>query len=634
MAEFSFLIPARNEEFCARTVEDVLAHARGDFEIIVVLDGAWADPPIKDSQHVRLIYKPEPIGQRAATNLAARLATGTYICKLDAHCAIDDEFDIKTAHVIRERGRETAVVPAMCNLHAFNWSCGACHNETYQGPTPTICVKCQAPGPFKRVMYWDLNAGGVPGRKMRTEAWRFDHEMHFQYHGPVRPGQADAPIADVMSSVGACFVMRRDRFIELGGLDEAHGSWGQFGVEIALKSWLSGGTHVVARSTWFAHLFRTQGGDFAFPYPMRGSDQERARKHSRHLWLGNNWPGQTRPLSWLIEHFAPIRGWHKPSERKEDDALRVARTKRLAEVMAAGSIFAAKQSIQPKETNAIHKEQIDQGEPRPIEAVGTVDIREAESRPDLDVVDQDRTVVSLRQPHRGVTKGLLYYSDCRGDARILKVVRDQILRVASGLPIVSVTLKPLDFGRNIVLPLPRGPATMFKQILAGLEALDTEIVFFTEHDVLYHTSHFTFTPSRDDVFYFNQNTWRVDATTGRALFYYCNQVSGLCANRLLLLEHYRKRVAYVDVHGFDRNIGFEPGSNRRVRALIDRTSAKSWMSDEPNIDIKTQWCMTPGRWSQDQFRNKNSCRGWTESDRVPGWGITLGAFSKFLSALE
>ena len=50
---------------------------------------------------------------------------------------------------------------------------------------------------------------------------------------------------------------------------------------------------------------------------------------------------------------------------------------------------------------------------------------------------------------------------------------------------------------------------MFKQILAGLEALDTDIVFFCEHDVLYYPSHFDFRPLKKDVIYYNTNVWKV-----------------------------------------------------------------------------------------------------------------------------
>ena len=48
MTDLSVLIPARNEMFLKNTIEDILTHAEGDTEIIAVLDGAWADPPLHD----------------------------------------------------------------------------------------------------------------------------------------------------------------------------------------------------------------------------------------------------------------------------------------------------------------------------------------------------------------------------------------------------------------------------------------------------------------------------------------------------------------------------------------------------------------------------------------------------------
>ena len=68
---------------------------------------------------------------------------------------------------------------------------------------------------------------------------------------------------------------------------------------------------------------------------------------------------------------------------------------------------------------------------------------------------------------------------------------------------------------------------MFKQILVALEASESDIVYFCEADVLYHPSHFDFTPSKKDVFYYNENVWKLDAKTGHALHYECRQVSGI-----------------------------------------------------------------------------------------------------------
>jgi len=44
MAELTIVIPARNEMFLARTIEDLLANIRGDTEILAICDGSWPNP--------------------------------------------------------------------------------------------------------------------------------------------------------------------------------------------------------------------------------------------------------------------------------------------------------------------------------------------------------------------------------------------------------------------------------------------------------------------------------------------------------------------------------------------------------------------------------------------------------------
>lgn len=75
-----------------------------------------------------------------------------------------------------------------------------------------------------------------------------------------------------------------------------------------------------------------------------------------------------------------------------------------------------------------------------------------------------------------MTKGIIYYTDNRLDEEMNKKVRGQIFK--SGLPVVSCSLKPIDFGKNIVLDLERGPVTMVRQILTALESSEAEYVFF------------------------------------------------------------------------------------------------------------------------------------------------------------
>ena len=87
--DLAIIIPARREEFLKLTVEDLLKNKRGNTEIIVGLDGDWASPSLNQHPDVNVIYVPESIGQRAISNMCAKLTKAKYIMKLDAHCSVD-----------------------------------------------------------------------------------------------------------------------------------------------------------------------------------------------------------------------------------------------------------------------------------------------------------------------------------------------------------------------------------------------------------------------------------------------------------------------------------------------------------------------------------------------------------------
>lgn len=560
MADLSVLIPARNEMFLARTIEDILKNMRGDTEIIAVMDGGWIDPPVPYHPRVTIIHHATPIGQRAATNEAARLSTAKFVMKCDAHCAFDEGFDVK---LMADCEHNWLVVPRLYNLHVFDWRCNKCGWTNYQGPTPTKCPECDNTTDFERVILWQ------PRWNRRSDFMRFDTNLKFNYWGSYgsRP-EAQGDIADTMSTLGACRFMHREYYWELGGCDESFGTWGQEGTEWACKVWLSGGRQVVNKKTWYSHMFRTQGGDFGFPYPLSGHQVDHARKRSRELFIENKWEKQVYPLSWLIDKFAPVPDWHDESGKEV-----------LNKVNEAGRVFMASKS----------------------------------------------------QVATKARFGIVYYTDNQLDPKIMQVCQDQLKNSVNGSPIVSVSLKPINFGDNIVLPLDRGYLTMFRQILAGLERLDCEYVFFAEHDLLYNPTHFQFVPTRSDTYYYNTNVWKVRLSDGHALHYDCKQTSGLCARRELLVQHYRQRVANTEAaweryggntrefRNWIRRQGFEPGTHGRAEA-VDRLGSETWQSEMSIIDIRHDGNLTPSRWSQDQFRDKRNCRNWIEADEVPGWG--------------
>lgn len=220
-----------------------------------------------------------------------------------------------------------------------------------------------------------------------------------------------------------------------------------------------------------------------------------------------------------------------------------------------------------------------------------------------------------------MTKGIIYYTDNQLDPTIATVVQHRL--IATGLPIVSASLRPMDFGwKNIALPLERGYLTMFKQILAAIEASTADILFFCEHDVLYPDAHFQFTPAYEGVFYYNENVWKLRLEDNFAVWVdKLRQTSGIAVRRETALKHYRERVAMVEAQGYDRDMGFEPGTHQRIAWQYPITY-ESWRSTEPLVDIRHTTNLTPNRWSTTQFRSKKWCENWTEST-CPAWAVPL-----------
>ena len=287
--------------FLVRTIEDILANIEADTEIIVILDGE-KENSIPHHPRVNVIYLPQAIGQRAATNMAARMSRAKYLMKLDAHCSMGKGFD---RILIEDMEDNCVMVPIMYNLHAFNWVCPNGHTR-YQGPSGP-CKKCGEP--TKRDVVW------ITKKNPTSTSYMFNRDLEFQYFKEYREKQK-GDLVETMSLQGSCWMVTREKYWELNICDESWGSWGGQGAEVALKMWLSGGKVVCNKRTYYAHLFRTQGGDFGFPYPNPGKEQLKAKDMLRKTFLNNNWDKQTRNIEWLVEKFKPVPDWHYPCKKR------------------------------------------------------------------------------------------------------------------------------------------------------------------------------------------------------------------------------------------------------------------------------------------------------------------------------
>jgi len=308
--ELSVLIPSRNEEWTARTVRDIIENSEAETEVIVVLDGEWANPPIPQHERVNVIYLPEAVGQRKATNIACDLARGKYVMKVDAHCCFDKGFDRKMIEAFEEVGDNVIMAPLMRNLHAFDWKCYKCGKRTYQDTIPK-CPLCGTEMKKKEVWVAKLSP--------QSYSFCFDSEPHFQYFGQYKARQI-GDIVESMSLQGSCFMCTKEKYKELNVCDETLGSWGNQGIELACKFWLSGGKVLINKKTYYAHMFRTKGvNGFGFPYKNSEKDVQICKRKVKELFWDFKYDKQRLPVSWLVKKFWPVKGWSEEDLKKLEE---------------------------------------------------------------------------------------------------------------------------------------------------------------------------------------------------------------------------------------------------------------------------------------------------------------------------
>lgn len=220
-----------------------------------------------------------------------------------------------------------------------------------------------------------------------------------------------------------------------------------------------------------------------------------------------------------------------------------------------------------------------------------------------------------------MNKTIVYYTD--NSFVHAEKIREILLWM--DIPIISVSQKPLDFGRNIVVgDIGRSHLSIYKQMLIGIKASPDGVIYLCEHDNIYHPSHFDFVPPKENRFYYNKNRWRLRLEDGKASYYDGIQaVSQLVAYRGILLKYY-KEIVKLCKRGFPPK-HHEPGVNRRgnYRYL-------EFKSRYPNIDIRHDGTITGG----DKFRdNTKGRKNFRTANEIPYWGVTYGRPAEFINEI-
>lgn len=255
----SIIIPSYKDPYLQRTIDDIRMHAKGEVEIIAVLDG-YDD----DVRGATVIRNEKKRGLRDSVNLGVAASQGDYILKCDAHCMFDEGFDIKLLSDIED---DWVVIPRRYKLDTDTW---------------TIAEDDKNPIDYEILIINDPDR--IHGRPWVTRAKE----------------RRDILIDENMVFQGSCWVMSRKHWDRLGGLStEGYGTFTQEPIEIALKTWLSGGKVMVNKKTWYAHQHRK----FGRTHKVNKPEVQAGNSYSRDFWLNNRWDKRIHDLSWLMERF-------------------------------------------------------------------------------------------------------------------------------------------------------------------------------------------------------------------------------------------------------------------------------------------------------------------------------------------
>lgn len=289
----SIIIPSRVDEFLQKTIDILLQKAEEEVEIIVVLDGYWPNPTIKDDPRVRVVHQGTQFdnkGMRAGINVGMALARGKYVMKIDEHCNVDQGYDRKLKEDCADNW---VVIPRRYRLNYETF-------ENLEDGRPPIDYM-HIDYPFQRPN--DRTCG------LHGAEWK-------------RPERNNILIDRTPSMQGSCYFTTKKWWDTIiGPLDDVnYGTFTQEAQEIGMKTWFSGGEVIVNKKTWYSHLHKGKlGKGYGFSnqqYKKHGESMNKGRIFCRDYWL--NTKDYKYDWDWFMTLFPDMPGWGNDWKEKID----------------------------------------------------------------------------------------------------------------------------------------------------------------------------------------------------------------------------------------------------------------------------------------------------------------------------
>jgi hypothetical protein len=211
---------------------------------------------------------------------------------------------------------------------------------------------------------------------------------------------------------------------------------------------------------------------------------------------------------------------------------------------------------------------------------------------------------------------IIYYTSNKEDPEFERKVQETLIKNCGGLPIISVSQKPIKLGKNICVgDVGVSGFNMFRQVQIACQEAKTPFVISAEADCLYPPDYFKFIPPRLDACYRDSNLYVMPDR--RDFFFYKNE--GATHAQIIGREFYLKRLKELFNDAPDWSTEEKNFPKERINKSDIFDEILYWKSENPVFQIKTHKGM----------------RYYTHSDRtpilsIPYWGNGREVRKKYL----
>ena len=287
MAKLSVVIPSHYDRFVQETVDSVLKNCT-DVEVIVWHDGYRPEKEVVGDDRLKVVQTDVWNGLRYALNHAFLMSTSPYVMKLDAHCAVCENFDELMLADVEDNW---IVQPSRFEL-----------NLNYYGPVGARID-------YEHYIHPDVYF--AKRKRLGLYSWRWDSR---------NSERKEYPVDEDMAMGGSCYMMSRKHFERIGGFfEEGYGRFVGENVEPALKTWLGpwDGRLMRNKKVWYAHLRKID--EFKKDYYVSEDELIRGNRYVFDHWFFDQWSDRVHDFDWLVDRFWPVPDWPEDWKLHKDE---------------------------------------------------------------------------------------------------------------------------------------------------------------------------------------------------------------------------------------------------------------------------------------------------------------------------